>query len=294
MLGIFIWACGKKDFPVYPQELAGGFIKDYGLLYRNGEWIVFIDVIPSTRIVELIIEDSSKKIIKRLPYTLQSNIFELNTEPGIEYVNIFPVFKNKLWGLPAKINFPSRLTNPVLRNFSGRGEGKGRFVIVEWECEREGTAVLFNIYRVDKSPLIPVNFAPLADFYFVDNDVREGETYTYFVRPVTFDGNIIFEGEAYGPIQVFNGTVKPSPPDFVDVMETDSMINAVWNMPGEDVDGFNVYLLCGKNLKKLNRDVIRGTAFSFKEEKTKGCSVGVSSVNRRGVEGEIKFSPLIR
>lgn len=288
---IFLFSCGKKDFPVYPPELTEGFFQESIPFYREGKLYLYLQVLFSKRVKEIRIEEENGKTIKVLDYPLKSPFVEVGIVEKKRILNLVPVLKNGLKGEKKTIYICEEVFIPRFLHLKIQGSGNGNFVTLRWEAHVIPEGSFFNIYRIDKSPYYPLNFIPLEENYFVDSEVEEGKTYRYYLRPVTYIQNYLFEGPASEEVNVLNKSLPPSPPVSAFHLRENGVIKIFWTpSQSKDISGYNLYLLCDGKKEKLNSEPVEGNSFILKNYHGRRCSFGISAVGRDGQESTLRMS----
>jgi len=149
--------------------------------------------------------------------------------------------------------------------------------------------VLVNIYRDVEE--LPINEKPLSGKSFIDYNVEGTEQYRYALRTVYYINGIEVEGEMSDWIEVPPATkLLLPPPDEVRAKIEGENLFAEW-MPvlNEELLGYNFYVYSKGKILKINETPLERNHFEVKIGKMSVESVGVSSLNKSGIEGEIRW-----
>lgn len=148
-----------------------------------------------------------------------------------------------------------------------------------------------NIYREPSKADFPINDKPLRGPIFIDYNVEPEKEYRYALRSVYYINGIEVEGGIYDWKVVPSANALLLPPPLEITAKIDGRKVVVEWMPvlSEDLMGYNIYVWSEEKAFKVNALPVKETRFEFKQGELKGNRIGISSVNKMGGEGEIKW-----
>jgi len=258
-----------------------------------------------------------KPVLKRAIYHESSLLilFQMEDDPYISYFSI----KDKCSGREEKIKFIKGVNTYSFsfqvdkgcevflsaKNRYDRGEGGILLKIPEklpgekvssFSLSRFSNRVelifdnpgLVNIYK--NGGEFPINEKPLSGKGFIDYNVEVTGQYRYGLRVVYYENGIEAEGKISEWKEVPPATkLLLPPPDEVRARIKGGRLIAEW-MPvlNEELKGYNLYVYSKGKIVKINEAPIERNDFECKIEMNVE-RVGVSSVNKSGTEGEIRW-----
>jgi hypothetical protein len=122
----------------------------------------------------------------------------------------------------------------------------------------------YNVYRHDNGiyPLFPANKDLLANPFFVDTGLKNGQKYIYEIRKVKVVEKMRWEGEGLRVEATPIDLQPPSMPSGVKADKRGSVVQVSWLQNKEgDIAGYNVYRVIGRSEQKLTKVPIKDTVF---------------------------------
>jgi len=130
-----------------------------------------------------------------------------------------------------------------------------------WEKE---TDAYYNIYRFDDNryPLFPLNTMLIQNQSYVDTGLENGKTYIYEVRKVKVKNGIPWEGEGLRIEATPRDKTPPATVANVQAEKKGNQILITWTENIEpDVAGYNIYMIRGNEVIRLNKEPVQGKSF---------------------------------
>jgi len=134
-------------------------------------------------------------------------------------------------------------------------------VTLSWEKEAD---TYYNIYRFDDNryPLFPLNKMLIANQTYTDTGLENGKKYIYEVRRVKVRNGVSWEGEGLRVEAIPKDRTPPASVANVIAERKGSQIIVSWIENIEpDVAGYNIYLIRGNEVVKLNTEPVKGKHF---------------------------------
>ncbi len=139
-------------------------------------------------------------------------------------------------------------------------EDDGKVELI-WEKEID---TYYNVYRFDDNryPLFPLNKMLIENQSYIDTGLENGKTYIYEVRKVKVKNGMPWEGEG---LRVEATPKDKTPPATVANVKAEKKENHIlisWTENIEpDVAGYNIYIIRGNEVVKLNKEPVQGKSF---------------------------------
>jgi len=151
--------------------------------------------------------------------------------------------------------------------------------------------VLVNIYRDVEE--LPINEKPLSGKSFIDYNVEATGQYRYGLRVVYYINGIEVEGEFSGWKEVppVRELLLPPPEEVRAKIEGGKLVVEWMPVLNEELMGYNLYIYSKGKPVRINEAPVERSYFECKIEMDVE-RVGVSSVNRSGREGEVKWAKI--
>lgn len=287
MAGVWLLlSCGREAPPVAKDRLLPPPPLIKKVIFRDGILILFGEMRNKLYLSHLsAFNRCTGREEKMEPSGTEKFIFTIPVEPGC---GIFFSTKNRYnKGNGIWIEVPSEIPLPQPPDFSlSRFSGR-----VEVNLSRE---MKVNIYRSPGHELIPVNEKPLSGTVFIDYSVESDREYSYSLRGVVEAGNLEIEGGAsqWKKVPPAYAILLP-PPEEVRITKKGKEILVEWTpVPSEELLGYNIYVVSGKLTMKITETPVKDNLYILKPPAFRTgaiARIGVSSVNRAGREGEIRW-----
>ncbi len=275
-------SCGRSAPPVAKDKLFPQKPSIKRAIYRDGFLFLLFKMEEDPYISYFSFIDKCSNREERVKFMRGVNtyLFSFQVERGCE---VFVSARNKYGkeGGGILLKIPEEFPEKKVPDFS-----LSRFLnSVEIFFENPG---ILNIYRNDD--VMPLNDKPLSGQSFTDHNVESLKGYRYTLRTVYYMNGIEVEGEPSQWKEVLPANfIVLSPPDELRVKREGKRLIAEW-MPviEEGLLGYNFYVYSKGKSIKINESPLKENRFEFSTE-LKVEKVGVSSVNKSGVEGEIRW-----
>lgn len=148
----------------------------------------------------------------------------------------------------------------------------------------------YNVYRHDENmyPLFPANKELLAQPFFVDTGLKNGQKYLYEIRKVKEKGGLRWEGEGLKVEATPRDLTPPSVPMGAKAEKRGNAARVSWTASeGKDLAGYHVYRLIAGKAQRLTKVPVRETFYVDHDiAPYRYLSYYVTSVDLSGNESE--------